>query len=251
MPELWSNFHCPTKIVYAGGTIDATYIRQGLKKHNDYYYKVMERQPYWLLSFFYFERYPDIVDYAKEKPLFLLDSGAFSAMNGKGDLSDDYVKKYCRFVRQHNIKHYIELDLDYLRGVKETRQLRNRIEEEVGWASVPVWHKVRGLEDWESDCKKYDYVAMGGIAINGAAKARKDAPYFAKMIAKASNYNTKVHLLGCTDLRVLQRCQPYSADTCTINKVIWNGYRFKGKKYASPKDARAALLMWEAERGYN
>ena len=46
---------------------------------------------------------------------FLLDSGAFSYMNGAQvtlQQMDSYIDKYIKFIISHNIKHYFEIDVD-------------------------------------------------------------------------------------------------------------------------------------------
>ena len=51
---------------------------------------------------------------------FLLDSGAFSYMNGaKVTLSqmDSYIDKYIKFIINYKIKHYFEIDVDNIFGL--------------------------------------------------------------------------------------------------------------------------------------
>ena len=59
----------------------------------------------------------------KEFKGFLLDSGAFTFMTslkGKSINWNEYVINYGNFVKQHDIKHFFELDIDPIVGLKDT-----------------------------------------------------------------------------------------------------------------------------------
>lgn len=97
---------------------------------------------------------------------FLLDSGAFTFLNSSKSIQNSdferYADIYSDFIKQYNIKKYFELDIDSIVGLKEVERLRRRIELRSGIPCIPVWHKNRGKEYFESMCKDYDYVALGG-----------------------------------------------------------------------------------------
>lgn len=91
---------------------------------------------------------------------FILDSGVFTMINsGKRFDIDKYVDEYAEFIREYKIKQYVEMDVDQIYGVEKTRKLRERIENRVGWQSIPVWHTIRGKESFEEDCRVVDYCA--------------------------------------------------------------------------------------------
>ena len=81
---------------------------------------------------------------------FLLDSGAFTFLNSvksRGNANfERYADQYADFIKENRIKNYFELDIDGIVGLKEVERLRNRIENRVGWQSIPVWHKNRGKD---------------------------------------------------------------------------------------------------------
>ena len=83
---------------------------------------------------------------------------------------DSYVEGYIKFVKKHKIKHYIELDLYNIIGVKETEEIRARLEKEIGWKCIPVFHKSLKLDYFINLTKEYDYIAIGGIAIKGKSR---------------------------------------------------------------------------------
>lgn len=129
---------------------------------------------------------------------FLLDSGAFSYINGKqitkSDM-DNYVKKYICFIKKYDVKYFFEMDVDSIFGIEAVEQWRKQIEIQTGKKCIPVWHKQRGVEYWKKMCKEYDYIAIGGLVI-GAKK--QEYPYYKKLIEYAAMRGVKVHGLGFT-----------------------------------------------------
>lgn len=96
----------------------------------------------------------------------MLDSGAFSYINSKNTNNvnwDEYIESYAEFINNHNIKLFMELDIDSVVGIKEVERLRNKLERLTNKQCIPVWHKSRGKDYWLKMIKEYDYVAIGGI----------------------------------------------------------------------------------------
>ena len=127
---------------------------------------------------------------------FLLDSGVFTMINsGKRFDILKYVDEYADFIRDNGIKQYVEMDVDQIYGVEQTRKIRERLENRVGWRSIPVWHSVRGKESFIQDCKDYDYIALGYFLTEGLPPGlvRKHAKAF---VDKAHSLNCKIHGLG-------------------------------------------------------
>ena len=102
-----------------------------------------------LASYYYLRNSEEFQEWVKHSRDFLCDSGLFTFVNTgvKVDL-ERYADQYADFVRENNIKDYIELDVDEIKGVAWTRKLRDRIEKRVGWQSIPVFHVVRGKESF-------------------------------------------------------------------------------------------------------
>ena len=84
-----------------------------------------------LESFYYIE---EEKEYIHKYDNFLLDSGAFTFMSSsKGGVNwDEYIKKYAEFINQYNVKHFFELDIDSIVGIKEVERLRRNLEELTG-----------------------------------------------------------------------------------------------------------------------
>lgn len=168
--------------------------------------------PYLLESFFYFCNFQKPL--IKTADLFLLDSGAFTFMNGvSGKVNwDDYISKYTAFINENDIEHYFELDIDAIVGYEEVKRIRARIESETGKKSIPVWHKSRGIDEFKRLVKDYDYIAIGGFAIKHIKQ--NEYPIIRKMVQYAYENGTKVHGLGFTPKEVT-KYKFYSVDSTT------------------------------------
>ena len=78
---------------------------------------------------------------------FILDSGAFTFMNGKEAKNivwDEYVELYAKTINDYNIEKFIELDIDSVVGLNEVERLRKKLERLTQKQPIVVWHKSRG-----------------------------------------------------------------------------------------------------------
>lgn len=191
---------------------------------------------YGLESFYYLQKsghkkefFNNIYPYLED---FLLDSGAFTFMNSphKKLSLDDYLKDYINFINQYDIKHFFELDVDSITGLKKVESYRKILEKETGKKSIPVWHVSRGKEYWIDMCKEYDYIAYGGIITDGVPTKTlvKYLPWF---LETAKKYNCKVHLLGFTPSNILD-FDAYSCDSTSwaSGSRFGTAFFFDGKK---------------------
>lgn len=176
---------------------------------------------------------------------FLLDSGAFTFMsNTKKNIDwDDYLNKYINFINKNNVKLFFELDIDVIVGYKKVLEMRKILEEKTGKKCIPVWHKSRGLDEWKKMVKEYDYVAIGGIVSKEITS--KDYKYFTPMLKIAKENNCKVHGLGFTNLKGLEKYKFYSVDSTswTTGNRFGSIYKFNGKtmiKYDKREGQRLA-----------
>lgn len=175
-----------------------------------------------LYSFYYAQNDAGFCNIIPTIRSFLLDSGVFSFLNSNKKFDTEFVYRYAQFVKENNIRNYIELDVDQIVGVKETRKIRDKLESLVGWQSIPVWHTIRGKESFERDCKDYDYIALGYFITEGIKKSvcEKYAPYF---IDKAHENGCKIHGLGYTDIRKLDNMHFDSVDSSTWMSALYRG----------------------------
>jgi hypothetical protein len=171
---------------------------------------------------------------------FMLDSGAFTFMQstyGRNATSiegidwNDYVLRYADFIIRHDVDLFCELDIDVVIGYEKVLQLRQLLEARVGRQCIPVWHRARGLEEWKSVVKDYDYVAIGGIVSGeiGITERR----FFKPLCKIAHEHNAYVHGLG------LSIEHPNALGCCfdSVDSTTWNTgnrggfvFRFNGKR---------------------
>ena len=202
---------------------------------------VHEYKPYILESFFYADEDTErLLPYFGD---FLLDSGAFTFMQGKGGSPnwDDYVERYADFIRRNNIKKYFELDIDSVIGYEKVKGIRTRLERLAGSPCIPVWHLSRGIDEYKRMCDEYNYVAIGGIVSGEITKDKYK--YFPYLIAEAHKRGAKVHGLGFTNLSQLRICHFDSVDSTawTTGNRFGFLYWFDGKtmrKKDVPKGSR-------------
>jgi hypothetical protein len=215
---------------------------------------VKKYRPYILESFFYADADTErLVPYFGD---FLLDSGAFTFMQGRGGNPDfdDYVERYADFINRNKIDKFFELDIDSVVGYDRVKQIRATLERLTGKQSIPVWHKSRGKDEYIGACKDYPYVAIGGI-VDGAKKgeyARQLWKYFPWSINTAHENGAKIHALGFTSLDGIRKYHFDSVDSTawTTGNRFGYLYWFDGqtiRKKDAPKgyrigNSRAAAL---------
>lgn len=159
---------------------------------------------------------------------FLLDSGAYTFFSGGHTDWDKYIKQYADFINRNKVKHYFELDIDSIVGYERVREFRGMVEHLTGRACIPVWHYERGREEWLRLCEQYDYVAVGGLVKEGstseyAVKYRKYFPWFIKT---AHERGAKIHALGFTAFRDLDKYHFDSVDSSTWSMGNRYGHYF-------------------------
>lgn len=158
--------------------------------------------------------------------MFLLDSGAFAAMNKarktdtfSEDSVDKYVEEYIAFINKWNIEHFFELDIDKIIGYDRVLEIRRRIEEGTGKKCIPVWHLSRGIENFHKMCKEYNYVAIGGMAAKEFSK--EDKTIIPELCRIAHDYGCKIHGLGYMPLSMLE-----AGDSMfdSVDGTSWEGH---------------------------
>lgn len=146
----------------------------------------------------------------------LLDSGAFTFMNGKKSPDwNKYVKRYIEFIKLYDIKLFFELDIDHAIGYQKVLDIRHQIEDAVGRPSIPVYHKSRGIEEFKKMCEEYSYAAIGGLVSGSKAALNAEIKTFPTLIKYANDHGCKLHGLGFTRTPDLRRVKFYSVDSST------------------------------------
>ncbi len=175
---------------------------------------INDNKPYILESFFYIrDQHKWLMELRPAFKNFLLDSGAFTYLNGASGNVDwnKYLREYADFINRHQVDLFIELDIDPIVGLKKVDEMRSELESMTGKKAIPVWHKSRGLAYWEKITQEYDYVAIGGIVTKEIK--RKEYPAFTKLLAIAKRNDCKVHGLGFTNLEGIKKYPFHSVDS--------------------------------------
>lgn len=199
------------------------------------------KDTYCLESFYYANKNTE-----KMIPLlkgFLLDSGAFTFFSAKNKniIWEEYVDRYADFINRNKVNHFFELDIDKLVGYDNVLKLRKRLEDKTGKQCIPVWHKSRGKEQFLQMCEEYRYVAIGGIVSKEINP--NQYPIFTYLINEAHKKGAKIHGLGFTNLKGLEKYHFDSVDSTawTTGNRFGGVYQFDGKtliKHAKPKGCR-------------
>lgn len=175
------------------------------------------------------------VEYLKrdECKKFMLDSGAFTFMEqASGNNTTEkvdfraYLEKYIRFINEHDIDLFFELDIDDVVGLAKVREFRDILERETNRDCIPVWHRSRGKEAFIRLCKQYDYVAVGGLVGNEIHRSEYEVLHW--LIDKAHEHGAKIHGLGFTPVDL----DSYDFDSVDSKTWIYGGingriYQFK------------------------
>lgn len=171
----------------------------------DEYIKQQKKIDYCLTSYFYLRKKETlknkIFNFAKE---ILVDSGAHSFQKGKKVDWVEYTKQYAEFIKEFdrpNVIGYFEMDVDNIIGYDKVLELR-KILENVSDKIIPVWHKNRGIEEYKRMCKDY---AGKVIAVTGFKNEDIKDEQYLMFLKYAKKYNCKVHCLGMTRIKILNK----------------------------------------------
>lgn len=164
-----------------------------------------------LENYYYLRKAEKFMNIAQDLGGFLLDSGAFTFMQGnhKGKINwEEYVEEYGAFINKYNIRHFFELDIDRITSWEHVKQLRQKLETITNKQVIPVWHKERGKEEFLKMCEMYSYVALG--TMRDYNKYQNIIPWF---IQEAHKRGAKIHGLGFTRVEKLKQFHFDSVDS--------------------------------------
>ena len=160
----------------------------------------------------------------------MLDSGAFSFLNlGRQVDWNEYISRYIEYINANDIKLYFELDIDKIVGYERVKEIRRKLERDTGKQPIPVWHRHLGKAEFVRMCDEYDYIAVGGIAIQDIKIA--EYKYLPPLIREAHKRGTKIHGLGLTHSKWLPICHFDSVDSSAWTTGMRYGqiYTFTGR----------------------
>ena len=173
-----------------------------------------EQVPFALESFHYFQDW--------EAPIiakgddFMLDSGAFTYMHDTSKKVDwwEYAERYAEFIVRHDVKNYVELDLDNIIGYSEVLKIRAFLERETNRPCMPVWHLWRGEDEYLRMVDEYDYACISGFVSNvGGGGLSGKAKMVPHLIREGHKRGCRLHGLGCTRTKQLHALHFDSVDS--------------------------------------
>lgn len=171
----------------------------------EYFLKCGIKFKWNLMSYYYIkdqQRLATIIRDNSEE--ILIDSGAHSFQKGKKVDWLEYTKKYADFIKKFdrpNVIGYFEMDVDNVIGYDKVLELR-KILESVSDKIIPVWHKNRGIEEFKKMCRQY---AGKIVAITGFKNEDIQDHQYMMFLKYAKKYNCKVHCLGMTRRKILDK----------------------------------------------
>lgn len=163
------------------------------------------KMKYNLISYYYIKSKHDLAELIRDNSEeILIDSGAHSFQKGKKVNWVEYTKQYAEFIQKFdrpNVVGYFEMDVDNIIGYDKVLELR-KILERASDKIIPVWHKNRGIEEYKQMCKDY---AGKIIAITGFKNEDIKDEQYLMFLKYAKKYNCKVHCLGMTRKKILDK----------------------------------------------
>lgn len=173
---------------------------------------VMKTKPMDLLfSFAYSKEYNLLKDF----PLvnLMVDSGAYTLNRKEPDFkkAEQHAKEYMKFMlktkNDPRIKYYMELDYFTLITYDEIKELNQKLHD-ITNNVIPVWHKIWGAKKFMKMCQENTY-----IAIPCALGKELEKNSLIHYVNYAHKHNCKIHGLGLTNVKVLDKVPFDSVDS--------------------------------------
>lgn len=163
------------------------------------------KMKYNLMSYYYIRKQLQLAYFIRDNTdEIMIDSGAHSFQKGVSVDWEKYTKEYAQFIKQFdqpNVVGYFEMDVDNIIGYDKVLELR-KILEKVSDKIIPVWHKNRGINEYKKMCQKYRNKI---VAITGFKNEDIKDEQYLMFLKYAKKYNCKVHCLGMTRKKVLDK----------------------------------------------
>jgi len=170
----------------------------------EYINQKIDKYLYNLMSYYYIKGKDYFKEILRKSEEVMIDSGAHSFQKGKKVKWYEYTESYAEWIKKHDcdkILGYFEMDIDKVIGYEEVLKLR-KILLKATHKIIPVWHKNRGIEDFIDMCKNYEFDI---VAISGFRNEDIVDSQFQRFVNIAHKYGKKIHGLGMTRKKILDR----------------------------------------------
>lgn len=202
---------------------------------------------------------PDVakrmISYVEKNSLHTIqDSGLFTLMFGarKGTCDKTMMARYydalIQFIHEDVSLSTtcVECDCQNLFGVDFCWEYRERMRKDISNRIINVWHPIDGKKGLDRLIEYADYIAIPGSELR--IRGEKEYIYRFASYVKNKKPTIDIHLLGCTDPKILEKCR-----FCTSSdSVTWTiGKRFgmiDGKHVSRIKTQAVKTLV--DEKGY-
>lgn len=204
---------------------------------------------YNLISYYYGRGHEQRVgEIIRNSELILIDSGAHTFQKGTHVDWEHYTRQYAEWIQAHDcgkILGYFEMDVDNVIGYERVLQLRS-ILEQVSGKIIPVWHKNRGIAEFQRMCRQYSGKI---VAITGFRNEDIRDGQYADFLRYAWAQGCRVHCLGMTRKKILDRVPFDYVDSSTWTQHVLYG-RLDGRRLKNAATLEERRLMrqrqWEA-----
>ena len=168
--------------------------------------------------------------------LMLIDSGAHSfqkgVKHGRNIDWEKYTRQYAEWIQSFdrpNVLGYFEMDVDAIIGYEKVLALR-KILLNVTDKIIPVWHKNRGIADFDAMCREYSGKI---IAISGFRNEDISDDQYLMFLKHAKKFNCRVHALGMARPQILDKVPFDYTDSSSWGQATVFAYVFRedGKHY--------------------
>jgi len=209
------------------------------------------KMKYNLMSYFYIKGKTQLAEFIRDNTEeILIDSGAHSFQKGTKVDWVEYTKKYAEFIKKFdrpNVVGYFEMDVDNIIGYDKVLELRKMLEQ-ISNKIVPVWHKNRGIEEYKKMCQDY---AGKLIAITGFKNEDIKDEQYLMFLKYAKKYNCKVHCLGMTRKKVLDKVPfDYVDSSSWVQQTVFGRINNKGKvSKEMSKNSREVVFIENYKEG--
>ena len=165
-----------------------------------------------------FTEVPNIIDTNSRHTI--MDSGLFSLMFGayKGQKDKKFIEQWMHliieFINVTNYKGtYVEVDCQKVLGVEEAWNFRKYLKDNVQNRMINVFHIEDGQKGLDRLIEYSDYIALSIPELRILKK--KDYTYRLANYIKNKKPSIDIHLLGCTENKLLNQCNFCSTSDST------------------------------------
>lgn len=142
------------------------------------------------------------------KPMVFADCGAYSAFTQGVEIN---IKDYADWLKRWAHWISVAVNLDVIRDADATAN-NQKILERLGCSVIPVFHTGSSLTILDDLCKRYPYIALGGMV---GAERNVTLRWSATCMNRTKEYGTAFHGFGMTNRKNIETLPWYSVDSAS------------------------------------